>query len=95
MHVIFKILIWLCGMAFIVSFFNSVITPRKDELFRNIREGAKVVGHYRPDYLKGLFGRLDLARFGVGLPQTKEGVFIIFGLLLSVILLTFLVVNYL
>ena len=95
MNVVLKVLIWVCGMIFIVALFNSLIRPKKDELFRNIKEGVKKVGQHRPAYLKGWFGRKDLARYGVGLPQSKEGVFIIFCLIVTILVFTFIVVNYL
>ena len=95
MNMILKFLVWVCGAVFIIAFFNSLIGERKVVWFRNFMEKVKVVRQHRPDYLKGFFGRLDLARYGVGLPQTREGVLVMFFLLVSILVLTFLVVNYL
>lgn len=100
MNAFIKLVIWLCGLIFIIAFFNSLISTRKSELFRNFLNKIQKPGQYRPKHInsnpfKEFFQKIDLARFGFGLPRTKEGIVILFFLLVSVLILTFLILNFL
>lgn len=90
-----KVIVWICGMIFIIAMFNSLVGNRQRALFRNFMEHVKDVRQHRPKHTLGLFGKWDLARYGIGFPQTKEGVLLMFLLFTSIILLTFFVMNYL